>query len=680
MHKYTNRLVHASSPYLLQHAHNPVDWYEWCDEALQKAQTEDKPIIVSIGYAACHWCHVMERECFENEEIAQLMNQYFVCIKIDREERPDLDAIYMEAVQAMGMNGGWPLNAFLTPQGKPFYAGTYFPPKNWIALLQNIHQIFKNDRERLEQSAEQFRQVIAQSEVKKYKLFEIETEFRWEEIVQMVAQMIPNFDTTFGGMDKAPKFPMPSIYAFLLRYQYFAQDRTILQQIELTLNEMAKGGIYDQIFGGFARYSVDALWFAPHFEKMLYDNAQLIALYAETFALTKNENYKKVVEQTIEWLKAEMLTSEGAFFSALDADSEGIEGKFYTWKTEEITQLLAQEAPLCLQYYNCQPQGNWEHNTNILHRKITDEEFAQKNNLSLAELKSKIKLWNETLLAHRKTRIRPLTDDKILTSWNALTLKGLVIAYQHLQKPEYLQLAQNLAHFIDTKLTYNGNQLWHTYKNGNATIKGFLDDYATVIEAYIHLYQTNFQEQWLLKADALMQYAIQNFYDAADQFFFFTDATAEKLIARKKELFDNVIPCSNSIMGHNLHDLAILLDKPNYYEMAQKMIGKTKKLLKIHVEYLTNWASLMLKFAKPLPEFVIIGDQYTDLVAQLYQHYLPQKIVVAQAQATENPVSPLLAYRSTIDDKTTVYLCFNKTCLLPVHTVSEALELYQKSK
>ncbi|MEO1654934.1 MAG: thioredoxin domain-containing protein, partial [Bacteroidota bacterium] len=412
-----------------------MEWYPWGPEALEKAQKEDKPIIVSIGYSACHWCHVMERESFENEDIAALMNHHFVNIKVDREERPDIDAIYMEAVQAMGMQGGWPLNAFLTPEAKPFYAGTYFPPRNWAELLQKIARVFQNEREGLEESAENFRAMIARSEMEKYGLDAQDNEFPLEALDDMVAGISPYFDEERGGMQKAPKFPMPSIYAFLLQYSQLKPSSDLkkqaLGQVALTLQEMAWGGIYDQIRGGFARYSVDGDWLVPHFEKMLYDNGQLISLYAQAYQVNPLPLYKDVVYQSIHFVARELRSPEGGFYSALDADSEGEEGKFYVWTFEEIETLFPdeQDRNLLIAYYKIVPEGNWEEGKNILHRRHSDEVFADQHQISLATLQEKIQQWQEVLLQARSKRIRPGLDDKILTSWNALMLKGLVDAY-----------------------------------------------------------------------------------------------------------------------------------------------------------------------------------------------------------------------------------------------------------
>ncbi len=428
-HAKSNQLIHESSPYLLQHAYNPVNWYPWNEESLALAQKEDKPIIVSIGYSACHWCHVMERETFENEELAAMMNEYFINIKVDREERPDVDQIYMDAVQLMGISGGWPLNVFLSPDQKPFYGGTYFPPHSWRQILINVAGAFKENRQQLNESAEKFAQALRTSDLLKYDMGSDTSAFDFKKLEHAYAKLAAKFDRNRGGMNKAPKFPMPAIWLFLLRYYHFTKDDTTLQQVNLTLNEMAKGGIYDQVGGGFARYSVDADWLVPHFEKMLYDNGQLLSLYSQAYIITRNPLYKKVVYQTIDFLERELMNNEGGFYSALDADSEGEEGKFYVWHKNELESIFresfsAGQSDHLLEFYNITDSGNWEHGKNILHIKLTASAFAKEKGIDETEF---LRLQDEAeklLLVERSSRERPGMDDKILTGWNDIALKG----------------------------------------------------------------------------------------------------------------------------------------------------------------------------------------------------------------------------------------------------------------
>lgn len=675
-----NRLIHESSPYLLQHAYNPVDWYAWGQEALQKAKQEDKPIIVSIGYSACHWCHVMEKESFENEGIGKYMSDNFVCIKVDREERPDVDQIYMDAVQAMGLNGGWPLNVFLMPDAHPFYGGTYFPPQNWGQLIQQIIHAFRQNREQLAQSAEGFREALNESEVEKYGLVAAENAdnsfANSVQLQQMYQSIEKKFDKQLGGVGNAPKFPMPSIYLFLLRYYEHTKDETALAQVELTLQAMAKGGIYDQIGGGFARYSVDSEWFAPHFEKMLYDNGQLISLYSEAYSLTHNELYKKVVYETIAFVKRELTSPEFGFYAALDADSEGIEGKFYAWTDQEFSEVFENEEDkrLAKAYFGVVPDGNWEHGLNILHCSLSDILFAQKHELTEIALTEKVAGWKQKLLEAREPRIRPSMDDKILCSWNALMLKGLCDAYTAFGDAAFLDLALKNANFIQQKMTV-GEKLYRNYKHGKSTILAYLEDYALVIQAYTSLYQVCFDEKWLYEANRLMQYTIKHFYDEKEELFYYTDDSAEKLIARKKEIFDNVISASNSVMANNLYLLGILLDNRAYHSFAKKMLGRINVLLQKEVRYLANWACLYTYYLKPTVEIAISGKELKKFAQEIHYQYFPNKVIVG----TESKSSlPLLEMRDAKSDKTFIYVCRNKTCLLPVATVGEALAQLNK--
>ncbi|QDA61109.1 thioredoxin domain-containing protein [Hymenobacter jejuensis] len=667
---HANRLAHESSPYLLQHAHNPVDWYPWGTEALQRAQNEQKPILVSIGYAACHWCHVMERESFENERIAEVMNQHYICIKVDREERPDVDQVYMDALQAMGVQGGWPLNVFLTPEAKPFYGGTYFPPRNWVQLLQSIAQAYQGEhRTELEQSAEQFAKVLRTSKLEKYSLEAAGVKLTSEQFDQLLHNLAVRFDRELGGMNRAPKFPMPSIWRFLLRAYTLTNNQDILDQTLLTLREMAWGGIYDQVGGGFARYSVDAEWLAPHFEKMLYDNGQLISLYSEAYQVSGNEEFKTVVYDSIQFVKRELLNSEGGFYSSLDADSEGEEGKFYVFTKDELREILGDEEPLFSDYYNCTAVGNWEHGRNILHRRASDTAFAKEHELTPGVVAELVQGWKQKIMRARDQRIRPGLDDKILTGWNALMLSSLVDAYRAFGEPEFLQLALQNAAFLQRNLR-EGPRLFRNYKNGRATISGFLEDYSLVIQAYIGLYEVTFDAQWLQEADILMQYVLDHFFDPVEAQFFYTDDSGEKLIARKKELFDNVIPGSNSLMANNLHRLGLHMDKSTYTELAATMLARVQDLVVKEPQHLTNWASLATMLLQPTAEIAIVGPEAETKRRELSRHFLPNTVLAGTATTSE---LPLLQHRTAQGNQTTIYVCFNRACQQPVHTTEEAL-------
>jgi len=666
--KKANRLANESSPYLLQHAYNPVSWFPWGKEALSKAQEEDKPIIASIGYSSCHWCHVMEREVFENEALASFMNTHFINIKIDREERPDLDQIYMEALQHMNLGGGWPLNIFLTPEGKPFYGGTYFPPDQWEHLLKQISSAFQTNRADLEKSAEEFTQVLNYSELHKYNLHE-EEDLTKETLEQAFSSLSAHFDKKMGGMQKSPKFPMPSTWIFLLRYYFLSKNEAVLQQVKLTLNKITWGGIYDQIGGGFARYSTDPAWFAPHFEKMLYDNAQLISLYSEAYILTKEPIYKTVVIETIEWLEREMLDQSGGFYSALDADSEGEEGKFYVWQYPELEKAFGKDMALFSAYYNVEEAGNWEKDYNILYKLLSDKAFANKHKLEIGTLESKVRHWKSVLLKIRAQRSHPGLDDKILSSWNGLLLKGLSDAYKAFGEEKHLEIAKNLALFLK-KGMYKNCYLMHSWKNGKASINGFLDDYAFVIAGYISLYEITFEEEWLFLAQELTETVLTNFFDEDEKMFFFNAVNGESLIARKKELFDNVIPSSNSEMALNLFKLGLLFERQEYSELSDSMLRKVQKMIQTEPSYTANWAKLLTYRIKPIAEIAISGNQYLEFNRVLQAHYYPNKILSGCVHSSK---LPLLQQREPKDGETNIYVCYDKTCNLPVSSVEEAI-------
>ncbi|SKB91420.1 thioredoxin domain-containing protein [Dyadobacter psychrophilus] len=665
-----NCLSQQTSPYLLQHAHNPVDWFPWGEEALSKAKTENKPILVSIGYSACHWCHVMERECFEKEPIAAVMNEHFVCIKVDREERPDVDAVYMDAVQAMGVRGGWPLNVFLLPDSRPFYGVTYLPAQNWVQLLKSIDNAFKKHYDELAGSAEGFVQNMLVSDTEKYGLVTGSGDYASSELDIMFEQLQRNFDTEKGGMDRAPKFPMPSIYKFLLRYFDISQNPQALAQLELSLDRIALGGIYDHVGGGWARYSVDDEWFIPHFEKMLYDNAQLLSIYAEAYSLTRNPLYEDRLLSTIQWLQDEMRNEQGGFYSALDADSEGVEGKFYIWTKAELQQILGEDFEWFAKLYNVSEHGNWEDGHNHLHLTNTVRQTASALKLDVADLETKYSAALKKLVEKREERIRPGLDDKTLTSWNGLLIKGLADSYRALGNEYIREMAVSAGVFIRENMIVAG-KLMHSYKNGQATVTGFLEDYAAVIEAYLALYQITFDEQWITLAKKLADYTIHNFYDQKEGFFYFTDIYGETLITRKKELFDNVIPSSNSIMAHNLYLLGMMLDEDEYARISDAMLSKMSKVLLADVQWVTNWAALYCMRASPTAEIIIVGAEADDMRKDFDRFFVPNKLVMGTTSRSD---LPLLKSRTDINGKTAIYVCYDKTCQLPVTQVEYALD------
>ncbi|MBI1289163.1 MAG: DUF255 domain-containing protein [Flavobacteriales bacterium] len=666
-HKHTNALINETSPYLLQHAHNPVDWVAWNDESLARAKKEQKLMLISIGYSACHWCHVMEHESFEDSTVAAFMNEHFVCIKVDREERPDVDQVYMNAVQLMTGRGGWPLNCFALPDGRPLYGGTYFPKEQWLDVLQRVANIWENDREKALEYATNLTQGIKQSEL--IQKSSDTSKMTKEEIAPLVKKCSMEFDNREGGPNRAPKFPLPNNYEFLLRYAFLSDDQEVKDHVQLTLQKMAFGGIYDQIGGGFARYSVDGVWKVPHFEKMLYDNAQLVSLYSEAYQATKNPLYREIVEETLEFIKREMTSKEGAFYSALDADSEGEEGKFYVWKDDELKSVLGTDFGWVKDYYNINQKGFWEHENYILLRDKNDEDFAKQKGWSVEKLKTKVASVKAKLLSERSKRIRPGLDDKQLTSWNALMLKGYADAYRVFGREEYLKAALKSADFILKTQRNDDGGLWHNHKEDRSTINGFLEDYCFTIEALISLCQATFDRKWLDEADALAKYTIEHFHDSESGMFFFNSNSDAQLIARKMELTDNVIPASNSSMAKGLFLLGHYLDNSEYLKIAEQMFQNVKPSLSQGPSWYSNWLELALYQSYPFYEVAIVGNEAEAKRVQLEQRYHPNKMLVGGK--TENGLS--LLENRLIEGETRIYVCVDKACQMPTSDVSVAI-------
>lgn len=665
IHPYTNKLIHETSPYLLQHAHNPVNWYPWGEEAFEKAKNENKLVLISIGYSSCHWCHVMEQESYENEEIARLMNEKYVCIKVDREERPDVDQIYMNAVQLLTGSGGWPLNCFALPDKSPVYGGTYFPPDQWKDLLEKLSLTWENDPEKVKQYARQLKEGVISSEIVKMRNDPVD--FTMDDLDKMVNAWKNHFDKKDGGNDRAPKFPMPSGYEFLLDYYYHSKNDAVLDHIVLSLNKMAFGGIYDQIGGGFARYSTDKLWKVPHFEKMLYDNAQLVSLYSRAFQLTKDEDYRKVVEQTLDFIKREMTSPDGGFYSSFDADSEGEEGKFYVWTKKEMDIILGKNAPVIEKYFHVTDAGNWE-KTNILYVTESKADFCKKNDLDPKLFKQTLKNVRTKLFREREKRIKPDRDEKILTSWNALMLKSYADAYRVFGKEEYLTAANKNAHFLLRQMDEEG-RLNRNYKDGRSGINAFLDDYSLTIRAFIALYQAGFDEKWLLMGKKLTDYVIGHFYDKHSGMFFYTSDVKNDLITRKMEVSDNVIPASNSVMANDLSLLAVYFDKPDYRKTARQMLVNVKEQVLSNGTYYSNWARLMLSFIYHPSEVLITGSSANKLYKELNNYFLPD---IIPAGGNKPSSLPLMKDRF-VEGETLIYVCRNNVCKLPVKTVGEAI-------
>jgi uncharacterized protein YyaL (SSP411 family) len=667
-----NRLANSASPYLLQHANNPVDWYPWGPEALQKAKDENKLILVSIGYSACHWCHVMEHESFEDEKVAAVMNEYFVCIKVDREERPDIDQIYMTALQLMTGRGGWPLNCICLPDQRPIYGGTYFRKNDWVSLLFNLADFYKTKPEEAEEYAVKLTEGIRQYE--SFAPVNEKVQYTKDDLELIVRNWLRYFDRNEGGMGSSPKFPMPNNWQFLMRYAHLMKDDDIAGQVKLTLRKMAFGGIYDHIGGGFARYSVDGRWHVPHFEKMLYDNAQLASLYSEAAIWQPSPLYPVVVDEIITFIKRELTSPEGGFYSALDADSEGVEGKFYTFTGEEIEGILGADAELFSLYYNVTEDGNWEEElTNVFFRDENSEQLAKRYDLTPEELGSKIKTLRQKVFDVRSERIRPGLDYKILASWNGLMLKGLCEAYRAFDKPEYLELALKNAGFILDNMIATDGRLSRIYKGpfiaaatGNGT--AFLDDYANIIDAFIALYEVTFDEQWLNKAKELAGIAIDNYYDRENGVFFYTAADDEQLIARKSEVMDSVIPASNSVMAQNLQKLGHFFDSDHYLEISSRLLAGVAPQMARYGSSYSNWAMLMLNEVFGLNEVAITGNEYEATRIELEKNYIPNKIVLGGKKGS----LPLLQGR--IAENTRIFVCKDKTCGLPSENIHDALK------
>jgi len=669
-----NRLINSTSPYLLQHAQNPVDWFPWGEEALQKAMSENKIILLSVGYSACHWCHVMEKNCFENEDIASVMNENFVNIKVDREERPDVDQIYMDAIHMMGQRGGWPMNVFLTPDQLPFFGGTYFPPEQWKQILIEISNAHKIRPEELKKAGLDVQSGLGVSELKRMTASFAKNQSGESPIRLLDAlfeKMQSSFDPEWGGFGAAPKFPMPSVYDFLLFYHHITENKQALKMVTVSLEKMAYGGIYDQLVGGFARYSVDAEWKVPHFEKMLYDNAQMLSLYSHAYSATLDILHRDVAFGIFNFIKLEMTSDEGAFYSALDADSEGVEGKFYAWTKSEILEILGPDGEEFCSFYQVTEEGNFEHGMNVLWRTVSEEDFTLLySNRSHSDIHKFIVESRRKLIEVRSKRIRPGLDDKTITSWNALMTKGLIDAYRTFDQPEMLKLAYDNATFLSEKMMEPDGKLWHTYKNGKAHIDGFLDDYAFTIDAFISLYEATFHENWLDEAKKLADYAILNFYNEDEGLFYYTSGLSEKLIARKTEVMDNVIPSSNSAMALALKKLVALFGEEKYDIIVKRMLEEAEPLMLSEGRYMSHWLQVWLLEKFPLVEIAIVGRNALKFKKEIDKIFFPNKVLCG----TNNESNlPLLENRKSEDGETQIYVCQDKICRLPANNVTSAL-------
>jgi len=683
-HQFTNELSNETSPYLLQHAHNPVNWKPWGEKALEQAKKENKLIIISIGYSACHWCHVMEEESFENTAVAKVMNDHFITIKVDREERPDVDQVYMSAIQLITGRGGWPLNVIALPDGRPVWGGTYFRKNDWISALTQLQKQFQNNPQKFISYADNLEQGIVSSDLVAKNPNTIS--FKTEDITPIVDQWKKSFDHKFGGTKRAPKFMLPNNYAFLLKYAHLQNDAELLKYVNLTLTKMAYGGVFDHIDGGFSRYSTDIRWHIPHFEKMLYDNGQLVSLYSQAYKLTKNELYKTTIQRTLSFIEQELYHKKGYFYSSLDADSynhlgEKEEGAFYIWTKEELKTTLKEDYKLFADYYNVNEYGSWEKSNYVLTRKDSDKKIGKKFNLSIPQLHATI---NKSIIAlHniREQRKKPSLDDKTLTSWNALMLTGYLDAYEALNDEKYLKIALKNGTFISDNLFKNDGGLFHNFKNGKRTINGYLEDYANVVEAFIKLYENTLDPKWLFSAKNLTDYCFTHFYNTENNLFYFTSDEDPKLVVRNTEYRDNVIPASNSIMAKNLFLLSIHFNNKRYAEVSKKMLHNILPQINNYGSGYSNWLDVYLMNSEKFQEIVITGDTAISKINALKKHYLPNTLFAGYDSSMKKDASakelPLLEYR-IIPKKTYIYICENSVCQLPIENIEQALTLIKK--
>ena len=665
---FTNSLIKETSPYLLQHAHNPVNWHPFSANIFEIAKAENKPILISIGYSACHWCHVMEHESFEDSEVAKIMNENFINIKVDREERSDVDMLYMQAVQLMTGRGGWPLNCFVLPDGRPFYGGTYFRKTQWIEVLNNLINLYKLESNRVLEYAEALTNGIKQAELISTSN-KIDTLLTKELIQLSVKKWKTQLDEEHGGPNKSPKFPMPCNYQFLLRYAILEKDNALLNQVNLTLEKMAFGGIYDQLHGGFSRYSTDIIWKVPHFEKMLYDNAQLISLYTEAYNLTKNPLYKEIACDTLQFIENEWYKAEGYFYSAYDADSDGEEGKFYVWNQLDLKDLLGENFDVFSDYFEINDKGYWEHGNYILMRSENQIQLLTKFNLTKNELDHIILTCKNSLKQEAKSRLKPSLDDKTITSWNALICSAYSKAYLSFGEIKYKEIALTSINFITSQLTLVDGKLYRTYKNRCAKIDGFLEDYAFTIEALINIYLISQNQEFLNKAYNLCELTLSLFQNKESDFLFYTNNLSTDLILRTTEISDNVIPSSNSQMAHNLFMLGNYFGNTEWINRSKKMLSNLLEEFKNYGAGYSHWGSLALCYSYPFKEISIVGKHVNENLIQLYKHGVTNAIFTV---SETNSDLPFLKNRY-VENQTLFYVCENNTCYSPTKSLAETI-------
>ncbi len=674
-----NRLQHETSPYLLQHKDNPVDWYPWGEEAINKAKELDKPILLSIGYSACHWCHVMAHESFENKQIAQIMNEYFVNIKIDREERPDVDSLYMNYVQLTTGSGGWPLTVFLTPDLIPFYGGTYFPPTErygrpgFPRILESIASIYSTKKKEIEnQSIEIINELENMN-----RIASAPGSLTLKHFDDAFLNIYNSYDKKSGGFGSAPKFPASMTLLFMIDYYSQTKNGLVLEAVENSLIQMARGGIYDQLAGGFHRYSTDAEWLVPHFEKMLYDNALLARPYLKTYQVTKNDFYLRIAEETLQYMMREMLHKDGGFFSAQDADSEGEEGKYFVWGYDEVKSILnAQEFNLAKEVWGITQEGNFE-SMNILTNKRDIKELAGEFKIAEKELLTEIEKIKRKLLSVRERRVKPGLDDKILVNWNGLAISSFAIAYGVTGKLEYLNTALNAAEFIWTECL-TGDVLYRTWKNGIAKIQGFLDDYAFLIESFILLYQNTFNEKWLTRAEKLNTLMLEKFYDKSKEEFFSTEKDNNELFIRVKDIYDNAIPAGASVAVYNLLKLSFYMNNEDYKKIAVSYLEKMSSIIIKHplsFSYLLTAGYFHVNIPNEIALIYTSENEKKKFIKELNEEYYPFLLLAGRFESESSSLEILQGKNLLENSRITIYVCRNYSCRKPVTLFSEMLEL-----
>ncbi|GAB5490416.1 MAG: thioredoxin domain-containing protein [Phototrophicaceae bacterium] len=684
-----NRLQHETSPYLLQHADNPVDWFPWGEEAFEKAKAEDKPILLSVGYSACHWCHVMAHESFEHDPTANIMNEWFINVKVDREERPDVDDIYMQAVQAMNNGqGGWPMTVFMMPDGRPFFGGTYFPrePRHGMPpfrqVMQAVYDAYNNRREELEEQASNLSDALDRTAL---KLPDDDSGFKISLLNEATKKLKQTFDAQNGGFGSAPKFPNPMNLEYLLRDYERTGDKNTLHTVTFSLKKMAYGGIYDQIGGGFHRYSVDKIWLVPHFEKMLYDNAQLSRLYLHAYQVTGDEFFRVIAEDIYDYVLREMTSPEGGFYSATDADSEGEEGKFFVWSLDELKTALAHIADdvpdafeVAKAYFDVSADGNFE-GTNILNVPIDPEIVAENLELTMDDLQEKLVAIKDRLYAVRTSRVYPSLDDKILTAWNGMMLASLAEASRVLGRDNYLASAERAGDFLLENLQTDEGRLYRTYNRQTAKLNAYLEDYANMIDALLELYQSTFVEKWFVTARKLADTVLEHF-TAEDGGFFDTSDDHEKLIVRPRQLQDNATPSGNTMMAKQLIRLSAYTGDARYDEAGRDVLKPLLPAMQTYPQAFGEALNTSDMLIRGLSEVAIVGNpvkaETKALLAQVREVYRPNVITaLARDNVDGETTIPLLNYRSMRGDAPTAYVCQNFACKMPVTTAEEMADL-----